>query len=165
MDPSLAPSASSLALPDPTQVSTQVSTPASPASLVPPSTTQLQPLEDDARMSNTWAERNPLKPVQPVRTRAKPTDAQKNSQKISAARNKAARVLIAADIMALVATRNTQIEELATKHSVTVQHIEKLVNNTSHYKKPRAPNLANALVHMKAAELNAGMLLNPPSMA
>jgi hypothetical protein len=116
----------------------------------------LQPMEGNARIPNTWAERNPLKPMQPVRTRAKPTNAQKNSRKISAARNKEARVLIAADIAVLVTTRNTQIEELATKHSVTVQHIEKLVNNSSHYKKPRAPNLTNALVHMKAAELNEG---------
>jgi hypothetical protein len=52
---------------------------------------------------------------------------------------------------------DTQIEELATKHNVTKQHVKKLVNNSTHYKKPCVPNLANALVHMKANKLNEGI--------
>jgi hypothetical protein len=115
-----------------------------------------QPLGENIYNANTWAERNPHKPVQPVRTRAKATDAQKNAQKIAAARNKEAKSLLSADILALVATRKTQIEELAVMHSVTSQHIEKLVENSTHYKKSRAPNIANALVHMKSNELNDG---------
>jgi hypothetical protein len=55
--------------------------------------------------------------------------------------------------------RDTQIEELATKHNVTKQHVEKLMNNSTHYKKPHMPNLANTLVHMKANELNEGIYL------
>jgi hypothetical protein len=66
-------------------------------------------------------------------------------------------VLLAADIVALVAARKLEIEELAAKHSVTIQRIEKLVDSSTHYKKSRAPNLANALVHMKATELNEGI--------
>jgi hypothetical protein len=107
--------------------------------------------------ANTWAERNPEKAVQGGRIRAKPTDAQKNAQKITTERNKQARVVLAQDITNLIATRKQQIEELATQHSVTIQHIQKLVDNTSHYKKPRAPNLSNALVHMKVKELNEGI--------
>jgi hypothetical protein len=106
--------------------------------------------------ANTWAERNPEKVVQGGRIWAKPTDAQKNAQKITAERNKQARVVLAQDITNLIVTRKQQIEELATQHSVTVQHIQKLVDNTSHYKKPHVPNLSNALVHMKAKELNDG---------
>ena len=110
-----------------------------------------------AQGADSWAERNPHKAVQPARVRARPTDAQKKSQKIAAIRNKEARVMLSADILDLVATRREQIDELATKHSVTTQHIEKLVDNSTHYKKTRAPNLANALVHMKANELNEGI--------
>jgi hypothetical protein len=58
--------------------------------------------------------------------------------KITADRNRAARVLLAENITNLVATRKQQIEELATQYNVTYQHIQKLVDNTSHYRKPRA---------------------------
>jgi hypothetical protein len=95
--------------------------------------------------------------MQPVRPRTKPTDAQKNTQKIAAARNKESSVLLAAGILGLAVLRDTQIEELATKHNVTKQHVEKLVNNSTHYRKPCTLNLANALVHMKANELNEGI--------
>jgi hypothetical protein len=111
----------------------------------------------DAHGTNTWAERNSHKAMQPVRPRMKPTDAQKNAQKITATRNKESSVLLPADISILTVVRNTQIEELATKHNVTKQHVEKLINNSTHYKKPHAPNLANTLVHMKANELNEGI--------
>jgi hypothetical protein len=111
----------------------------------------------DACGTNTWAECNLHKAMQPVRPRTKPTDAQRNAQKITAARNKESSVLLAAGILGLAVLHDTQIEELATKHNVTKQHIEKLINNSTHYKKPHAPNLANALVHMKANELNEGI--------
>jgi hypothetical protein len=108
---------------------------------------------DDAHGTNMWAERNPHKAMQPVRPQTKPTDA----QKIAAAWNKESSVLLAADVLILTVVRDTQIEELATKHNVTKQHVEKLVNNSTHYKKPCAQNLANTLVHMKANELNEGI--------
>jgi hypothetical protein len=107
--------------------------------------------------TNTWGKRNPHKAMQPVRPRMKPIDAQKIAQKIAAARNKESSVLLAAGILGLAVFCDTQIEELATKHNVTKQHIEKLVNNSTHCKKPCTPNLANALVHMKANELNEGI--------
>ena len=113
--------------------------------------------------TNTWAECNPQKPVQETRKWAKLTDTQKNSQKIAAQRNREARIVLSDDITTLVATRKQQIDELAIKHSLTCQHIEKLVDNTSHYKKPRAPNLANAIAHLKGKELNAGMQRCPTS--
>jgi hypothetical protein len=140
---------------------------ANPPAPVRPSATPLSPtlfpLPDSSSVptlnnldANTWAERNPQKQVLAARSRAKPTDAQKASQKISAQRNKAARGLLSIDIITLVATRKQQLQELATKHNVTIQHIEKLVDNTSHYKKARAPNLANAIAHLKGKELNDG---------
>jgi hypothetical protein len=81
----------------------------------------------------------------------------KNCAKIAAARNKESSVLLVVGILGLAVLRDTQIEELATKHNVTKQHVEKLVNNSTHYKKPHTLNLANALVHMKANELNEGI--------
>jgi hypothetical protein len=135
----------------PTRPSTpSESTPSAPA----PAGSDVCPI--DAFQGNTWAKRNPEKTVQAARPRPKPTNAQRNAQKITADRNRAARVLLAENITNLVATRTQQIEELATQHNVTYQHIQKLVDNTSHYRKPRAPNLSNALVHMKAKELNEG---------
>ena len=109
----------------------------------------------------TWAERNPQKEVLVGRSWAKPTEAQKASQKIAARRNKAARELLSSDVITLITTHKQQLEELATKHSVTIQHIKKLVDNTSHYKKTCAPNLANAITHLKVKELNEGRQLLP----
>ena len=118
----------------------------------------------DTQGANSWVERNPQKPVQPAWVRPKLMDTQKRTKKLSSECNRAARVTLSADILALIATRKTQIDELAEKHCVTSQHIEKLVDNSSHYKKSCAPNLANALVHMKANELNESMCPNmiPP---
>jgi hypothetical protein len=95
--------------------------------------------------------------MQPARPQMKPTDAQKIAQKIAAAQNKEFSVLLAVGILGLVVLHDTQTEELATKHNVTKQHLEKLINNSTHYKKPHALNIANALVHMKANELNEGI--------
>jgi hypothetical protein len=91
--------------------------------------------------------------MQPVWPWTKPTDA----RKIAAAWNKESSELLAAGILGLAVLHDTEIEKLATKHNVTKQHIEKLVNNSTHYKMPHAPNLANTLVHMKANELNKGI--------
>jgi predicted negative regulator of RcsB-dependent stress response len=66
-------------------------------------------------------------------------------------------VLLAADILILTVVYDTQIEELATKHNVTKQHVEKLINTSTHYKKLCTLNLANTPVHMKANELNKGI--------
>jgi hypothetical protein len=111
----------------------------------------------DAHGTNMWAERNLHKAMQPVRPQTKPTDVQKNAQKITAAWNKESSVLLAVGILGLAVLRDTQIEELSTKHNVTKQHIKKFINNSTHYKKPHTPNIANTLVHMKANELNEGI--------
>ena len=110
---------------------------------------------------NTWAERNPQKAVRGVRTQAKPTTAQNASQKIAALHNREAREQLSSDIICLVKTHKQEIGELAIKHSVTTQRVEKLVGNATHYKKARAPNLANAIAHLKAKELNEGMESQP----
>jgi hypothetical protein len=106
---------------------------------------------------NTWAQRNPEKVILPARSRAKTNDAQKSGLKIAAERNRLARIDLAQDITTLVATRKRQIEDLGVKHCVTAAHIQKLTDNASHYKKTRAPNLSNALIHKKAKELNEGV--------
>lgn len=126
--------------------------------LAPSAPTSVQPntytVAMDTFDANTWAEHNPEKFVQGGRIWAKPTDAQKNVQKITAENNKQAHVVLAQDITNLIVTHKQQIEELTTQHSVTIQHIQKLIDNTSHYKKLCVPNLSNALAQMKAKELN-----------
>lgn len=51
-----------------------------------------------------------------------------------------------------------QFNELSTfaeKHEKKVEHLQKLINTSSHYKKKRAVNLENAKLHAKSLEVNA----------
>ena len=55
--------------------------------------------------------------------------------------------------------QQAQIEELAKAHNVKVEKIKDLIGVSTHYKKSRKPNLWNAILHVKAMEINQGELL------
>jgi len=84
------------------------------------------------------------------------SDAQKASKKI---RLEASRVVHEAFNDAFTTFLEKRYDDLvafAGIHNRKVEHIEKLMNTSSHYKPKRAVNLQNAKVHAKAAEVNAG---------
>ena len=109
----------------------------------------------------TWASRNPFKDVQPTRTRTKKTltGAEKVTRdarrKVLQANNQA----LQDDVTLFQEERDTKIQDLATKHSKTVDGVHLLLTNATHYKQSRAPSLQNALIHHKTEEVNAGMCI------
>jgi hypothetical protein len=65
-------------------------------------------------------------------------------------------------IKAFMENQHARIEELAKAHNIKVEKIKDLVRVYTHYKKSRKPNLWNAIVHVKAMEINQGKLLSNP---
>ena len=62
-------------------------------------------------------------------------------------------------IKAFTEDQHTQIENLAKAHYVKVEKIKDLIRVYTHYKKAWKPNLWNAIVHIKAMEINQGRQL------
>jgi hypothetical protein len=113
---------------------------------------------DDAQVDQqtTWADRNPNLDVQPSRIRAKLSNAEANTRNLGKAARKLKSTELTADIDTLNLERAAQIEVLATKHHKKPAYILDVINNATHYKKTRAVNLQNALIHHKAMEVNDG---------
>jgi hypothetical protein len=64
-----------------------------------------------------------------------------------------------ADLETLLTTQHEELVALAAKHAVKVEYLQKLLKQSSHFKKKRAVTLQNALLHHKSVEVNAGMSL------
>ncbi|KAH7903694.1 hypothetical protein BJ138DRAFT_1020229 [Hygrophoropsis aurantiaca] len=107
--------------------------------------------------SSTWAARNPGRPVIPTRDPPlRLSDAQKASRKI-AADQKASHAKELQDAVAkLVADHEENIKNLARVHSVPEKKIKDLIGSHTHYHGKRKPQVMNALVHVKAKEMNQG---------
>lgn len=108
--------------------------------------------------NTTWASRNPTRPaLLPRPVLAAPlTDAQKASRDIVRKKKKADALELHESIKEYLATQELQIAELAKKHNVSNEKAKELVGAYSHYKKTRKPTLHNAMLHVKAAEVNQG---------
>jgi hypothetical protein len=121
------------------------------------SVTPIAPLAD----RTTWAKRNPTAKVQASRepTR-KLTNAEKATRKLATEQKKKSQVALNAAINAYLLERTEKFEALAAEHNVKVKKIEDMVNSETHYKKPRAPTLQNAIVHFIAKKINDGKLVN-----
>jgi hypothetical protein len=111
--------------------------------------------------SDTHAERHPNLPCQEVRvlTKKKLTEAQKATRALRLISDQEKNALLTKDLEALLITQNKGLEDLAKKHAVKVEYVQNLVQQSSHFKKKRAVNLRNALLHHKAVEVNSGMSL------
>jgi hypothetical protein len=149
---------STLPLPSPGQ-------PARPSTVVIPSISSLAiaPIITNRAFVDTggatcFAERNPLKDVQPPRFRVRKSksDAVKlgQAERIAAKSQKA--VELKNGIDAIINSRDRQIKNLSEELDVTEQKIQKLINGNTHYKKHRKPNMFNALVHKVTDEINTG---------
>lgn len=104
----------------------------------------------------TWAKRNPTAKVLPVNVpKRKLTDIEKKSRKVSAEQKKESH----ATIREYLLERAERYAELAEAHTVKVSKIEELINSSTHYKKPRAPTLQNAILHYMCEKVNGGMFI------
>jgi hypothetical protein len=93
--------------------------------------------------------------VQTSRKHAGVSDAQKASNQI---RQEASSVTHQAYAVftTFLEKRYDDLVTFAGIHNRKVEHIETLMNTSSHYKPKRAVNIQNAKIHAKAAEVNAG---------
>ena len=109
--------------------------------------------------SDTHAERHPSLPRQEVRVLTKRTlsETQKATHALRVISNQEKNALMTTDLEALIITQNNELEDLAKKHAVKVEHLQNLIKQSSHFKKKRGVSLQNALLHHKAVEVNAGM--------
>lgn len=60
-------------------------------------------------------------------------------------------------VKSLATTYAEMIEKLADEHSVTTEKVKLLLGCETLYKNKRGPTLHNAIVHVKALELNEGV--------
>ncbi|KAG1894290.1 uncharacterized protein F5891DRAFT_985172 [Suillus fuscotomentosus] len=119
-------------------------------------TTEIAP---DANNSS-WSARNPnrpaLTPHAPLNAAQKAqAKAWKASCKLSAEQQKEAEDTLTTAIQRLLADKNEKISTLALEHSVTTDKVKKLMGGVKYHKANRNVQLANALIHAKAQEVNA----------
>lgn len=106
----------------------------------------------------TYAERTTnSKSVQPSRTLSKLSDAQKASQLLRRKVNQEDHKRLIEDFDTLLQRQTQELEELAEKHNVKREYLEKLRGTSKHYSAKREVNIENAKIHMKAIEVNAGI--------
>lgn len=105
----------------------------------------------------THAQRNPQMLVQEARVHPIQPDAQKATANLRRHAERERQGLLATDLSALMERHYGEMEDLAVRHSTTVEHLDKLLNHTPHYRrKVRGINIENAKIHAKNEEVNAG---------
>ncbi|KAI6167585.1 hypothetical protein EDD17DRAFT_1750942 [Pisolithus thermaeus] len=109
----------------------------------------------------TWAARNPgwpvMQPRQPLSTVEKEhRSAHAASRQVSAAQRKDRDALLNEAIRSLADEFEAKVQVIATTHNVTHEKVKKLVGGHKYYWNPCSTQLANAIIHDKAHEVNEG---------
>lgn len=105
--------------------------------------------------ASSHAERNPGL-IQSSRKREKIGKAQRAARAIQNQISKNRHKQMISDLDKIMSDHSKALEDLARKHSVKVDYLQKLITNAPTFKKKRAPTLHNAMVHAKAMEINDG---------
>lgn len=110
---------------------------------------------------STWAARNPGWPVMKPRQSLSAVEKEHHSahaasRQISAAQQKDRDVLLNEAIWSLADEFEAKVQVLATTHNVTHEKVKKLLGVHKYYRNPRGTQLANAIIHDKAHEVNEG---------
>lgn len=111
----------------------------------------------------THAQRNPLLPTQSVRARPNRTLDPVQARTMNEAKVEKQRLAMLArdDVLKLAMEFEQNIASLAEKHAVSVEYLKSLMSMASKFKRKRAPGRMQALVHLKAKEVNAGKCFLP----
>lgn len=94
--------------------------------------------------------------IQPSRKLSKLSDAQKASQLLHQKVAQEERKQLIEDFDTLLQRHSKEQEELAEKHNVKPEYLNKLKGASKHYKAKRDVNIENAKIHMKSIEVNSG---------
>ena len=105
----------------------------------------------------THANRNPTAFVQPVKKLPKLSKTQKASQKLRRQIAQDAHQNLIAEFDILIERHSNEQAELAKRHDVKPEYLDKLKGTSKHYNAKREVNLENAKLHRKSLEVNAGM--------
>jgi len=110
---------------------------------------------------STWATRNPgwpvMQPRQPLSaTEKERRTAQTASRQISAAQRKDRDALLNEAVQLLSSEFEAKVEVIAATHNITDEKVRKLLGGYKYYRNPRSTQLANAIIHDKAHEVNEG---------
>ncbi|KAI6139514.1 hypothetical protein BKA82DRAFT_4517618 [Pisolithus tinctorius] len=110
---------------------------------------------------STWATQNPGQPVmqphQPLSTVEKDhCSAHAASRQISAAQRRDRDTLLNDAIQSLANEFEMKVQAVATTHNITSEKVKKLLGSHKYYQNPRSTQLANAIIHDKANEVNEG---------
>ena len=106
----------------------------------------------------THAERTTNPIIQPSRILSKLSDAQKASLLLRRKVTQEDHKRLIEDFDTLLQRHTQEQEELAEKHGVKPEYLEKLKGTSKHYKSKREVNIENAKIHMKSIEVNAGRI-------
>lgn len=105
----------------------------------------------------THAERTTNTAIQTSRTLSKLSDAQKASQHLRRKVYQEDHQRLIEDFDTLLQRHSQEQKELAEKHNVKQEYLEKLKGSSKHYKAKREVNIENAKIHAKSIEVNAGI--------
>ena len=110
---------------------------------------------------STWATHNPgwpvMQPCQPLSAAEKERrTAQTASRQISAAQWKDRDVLLNKAVQSLSNEFEAKVQVIAATHNITDEKVRKLLGGYKYYWNPHSTQLANAIIHDKAHEVNEG---------
>ena len=110
---------------------------------------------------STWATCNPgwpaMQPRQPLSTAEKECrNAQVASRQISTAQRKDRNALLNEAVQSLADEFEVKVHVIAATHNITEEKVRKLLGGYKYYWNPRSTQLANAIIHDKAHEVNEG---------
>jgi hypothetical protein len=106
--------------------------------------------------TSSWLARNPGVSALPIHHTAPLTEAQKASCKISSIQRKLKEEALSKPIAEITEAHTKSISKVADQHGTSIQKVTALVAGLTTYKKAHEPTLNNAMMFMKAKEVNTG---------
>ncbi|KAI6094750.1 hypothetical protein EDD16DRAFT_1721404 [Pisolithus croceorrhizus] len=103
----------------------------------------------------SWRSWNPRKPVISPHSSEKLDAAQRAARKVTAEQRQVKQQAISKAVAELLEEQETCINKIAKAHSILPEKVKLLITGETHYRNRREELLANALVHIKACQVNA----------
>ncbi|KAI5992242.1 hypothetical protein EDD15DRAFT_2168562 [Pisolithus albus] len=103
----------------------------------------------------SWKSQNPGQPVISPHNSEKLDAAQRAARKAASEQRRVKQIAVGDAIAELLEEQETRINEIAKAHCILPEKVRLLITGETHYKNRRAESLANALVRIKACQVNA----------
>ncbi|KAI6020772.1 hypothetical protein PISMIDRAFT_8638 [Pisolithus microcarpus 441] len=103
----------------------------------------------------SWMSHNPGHPVIPPHSSEKLDAAQRAVGKAAAEQRQVKQEAISHAVAKLLEEEDTQINEIVKAHCILPEKVKLLITGETHYRNRWEESLANALIHIKACQVNA----------